>query len=314
MREELVETIKSIQLKIDTSKAALEFDKKVQSFIELLNNYPEAWDVIFHWKEHPKPLVIVEPTHFDFVKLKSEILNIVSGSHYLREFAYSFFEQYEEFEHENEKIKKINEFLKKSRDENIFEPKSEYMLYCSQCGKTVLVNRLDEKDKCNCGTSYDFKFSLASVPNKIVEGIISGHLLELYALRVVKMIEGLRLIGMEIGDEKEKSVYTSIEYAGIGVGDKANGELDLLGLKNDFLVAIECKFNETTYDDIKDFLGVSDNLFFKVRESHPNVKMCKVIFSYNGSKLRSTNAFLATSLKNISSTNQLVKEIRDILH
>jgi hypothetical protein len=314
MREELIAAIKSMQLKISASKASLESDRKVQSFVELLNDYPEAWNVIFRWKKRAKPLVIVEPSDFNFVKLKSEIINIISDSHYLREFAYSFFEQYEEYEHDNERAIRVNEFLKKSRDAGILEPKKEYMLYCSQCGKTILINRPDEKSKCSCGTSYDFRFSIVSVPNKIAEGVVSGQLLELFALRVIRMIDGIKLIGMEIGEEKRRFVYTSIEYAGIGVGDKMNGELDLLGLQNDSIIAIECKFNETTSDDINDFLGVSDKLLLKIRENYLHVKMRKLIFSYDASKLRPTNVYSVISLRNASSANDIVKEIAETLH
>jgi hypothetical protein len=313
MKEDLIKTIKSLHLKIDINKMALEQDKEVQLFVELLADYVEAWNIIFHWKKYPRPLVIVEPIYFDFVKLKSEILPIVSKSYYVREFAYSFFEQYEGLETYSEKIKRINEFLKEALNQNLLEPKNECMLFCSECGKAIVTNRIDKKDRCSCGSLFDFKFYLASIPSKIIEEIITGHLLEMYALHVMKMVNNMRLIGMETNDSKERCIYTSIEYAGIGVEDKVNGEIDLLGLTNNSLVAVECKFNETTHDDIKDFMGVSEKLLLKVKERFPDVKMSRVIFSYDGTKLRQTNALLVISLKNVSSTNDLVKEINQRL-
>lgn len=314
MNETVVDKIKSFQLRITTSKANLENDKKVQSFIRLLIEYPEAWSVIYQWRRHPKPLVIVEPTDFNFAKLRADLLRVVATSHYLRNYVYSFFEQYVDFELDNDRIKRINYFLKASRDRSFFESKNEYLLYCSQCGKTVLVNKLDEKDKCGCGLSYDFKFSLTSVPSSISEEIISGHLLELYTLHVAKSIESLYLIGMSLESAKTKVAYTSIEYSDIGVGDKSNGELDLLCLKDNILVAFECKLNETTYNDIKDFLGVSDNLFFKVRDTAPNLKLRKIIITYDGSKLSQLNGYFVMSIKNLISTNDMVKEIKSLLH
>lgn len=309
MKEEIIKTIKSFQLKIDTNKAALELDNETQLFVKLLIDCIEIWNIIFRWKEHPKPLVVVEPVYFDFTKLKSKILVTVSRSHYLRSFAYSFFEQYEELESDNEKIKRINEFLRESLNQNLLETKSEYMLFCSECGKAIITNRTNMRDRCSCGSPFDFKFYLASIPDKIKEGIITGHLLEMYALNIMKMVSGLKLIGMDIEDRKEKCVYTSIEYAGIGVGDKVNGEIDLLGLMNESLIAVECKFNETTFNDIKDFITVSEKLFLRVKERHPNLKMSRIIFSYDGTKLKHTNAFGVISLKNFSSTTDLVKQI-----
>jgi hypothetical protein len=313
MTEDLIKTIKSLQLKIDVNKMALEQDKEVQLFVKLLADCVEAWNIIFHWKQHPKPLVVVEPIHFDFAKLKSEILPIVSKSYYVREFAYSFFEQYEGLETYSEKIKKINGFLKEALNQNLLELKNECMLFCSECGKAIVTNRIDEKDRCSCGSLFDFKFYLASIPSKIIEEIITGHLLEMYALHVMKMMSNVKLIGMEIGDSKERCIYTSIEYADIGVEDKVNGEIDLLGLTNNSLIAVECKFNETTYGDIKDFMGVSEKLLLKVKEKSPDVKMSRIIFSYDGAKLRQVDTLVVISLKNASSTNDLVREINQRL-
>jgi hypothetical protein len=161
--------------------------------------------------------------------------------------------------------------------------------------------------------SYDFKFSLTSISPTISQEIISGHLLELYALRIARSIEDLKLIGMEIQGE-EKVVYTSIQYSDIGVGDKSNGELDLLGVKNDTIAAFECKFNETTYSDIKDFLGIADNLYYRIREKKPNLKLIKIIISYDGSKLTPSNNFFVMSIKNLISINTAIKEIKTLIH
>jgi len=313
MKEDIEETIKSLQLKIDRSKATLELDQRVQLFIKLLSEYIEAWDILFYWKGRPKPLVIVDPPHFDFTKLKSKILATVSGSHYLREFAYSFFEQYEALETDDHKIRRINEFLKAALSQNFLEPKNECMLFCSECGRTILTNRFDENDECSCGSQFDFKFFLASITGKLMEGIINGHLLEIYASHIMRMVNGVKLIGMGIGEREEKCVYTSIEYAGIGVGDRENGEIDVLGLINNSLIAIECKFNETTYNDVKDFLNISENLLLKIKEKYPSVKMYKIILSYDGTKLKPTNTLRVISLKDIPSTTHLVKQVSQML-
>jgi Holliday junction resolvase len=226
---------------------------------------------------------------------------------------YSFFEQYSEVTLDNEKIKRINDFIKQARAKNFLDSKNEFLLYCSQCRKVVLTNKLEEDDKCTCGMSYDFKFSLTSISPSISQEIISGHLLELYALRIARSIEDLKLIGMEIQGE-EKVVYTSIQYSDIGVGDKSNGELDLLGVKNDTIAAFECKFNETTYSDIKDFLGIADNLYYRIREKKPNLKLIKIIISYDGSKLTPSNNFFVMSIKNLISINTAIKEIKTLIH
>jgi hypothetical protein len=313
MKEDLFKLIKSLQLKFDTNKMKLELDKEIQLFVKLLADYVEAWNIIFHWKNNPRPLVIVEPINFDFVKLKSKILPIVIKSHYIRGFAYSFFEQYAELETYNEKIVKINRFLKEALNQYLLELKNEYMLFCSECGKAIVTNRINEKERCSCGSLFDFKFYLASFPNKIIEEIVAGHLLEMYALYVMKTIKDIELIGMEIIDDKERCIYTSIEYVGVGVEDKVNGEIDLLGLIDTSLVVVECKFNKTTYTDIKDFMGISEKLLLKVKERFPNVKMYRIIFSYDGTKLKQNNTLLVVSLKNVSSTNDLVREINQWL-
>ncbi len=313
MEDPLTQKIKALQLRINTRKATLEHDKKVQSFIRLLLDYPEAWSVIYQWRLHPKPLVIVQPSEFDFFNLRNDLLEVVAGSHYLRIYMYSFFEQYGAFELDNNRIKRINNFLEKSREAGLLDSKDEFFLYCSQCHKAVLVNKMDGCE-CNCGTPYDFNFSLVSIPSVIMEEIVTGHLLELWSLQIARSIEGLRLIGIEIEDGHKRSVYTSIEYSDIGVGEKINGELDLLGLKDGVLVAFECKLNETTLDDIKDFLGVSENLFFKIRDCDPNLKLRKVIISYDGSKLNPLNNYFAMSIRKIGSTSELIKEIKNLFH
>lgn len=315
MEDLLTQSIKALQLRIDTDKANLEHDEKIQNFVRLLIDFPDAWSVIYHWRLHAKPLVVVEPSEFNFLRLQDDLLHIVSSSHYLRQYAYSFFEQYGALNFDTDRIKKVNYFLKNCGDNGLLERKDEFLLYCSQCHKVVLVNRLDNvREHCMCGMPYDFKFSLISIPSNISQEILSGHLLELYSLRVTKTIEGLNLIGMEVEGSKRKTVFTSIEYSGIGVGEKTNGELDLLGIKDKTLIAFECKLNETTLGDIKDFLGVSDNLFFKARDVEPNLKLRKVIITYDGSKLNPLNSYFVMSIKNLVSSSELVKEIKNLLH
>ncbi len=89
---------------------------------------------------------------------------------------------------------------------------------------------------------------------------------------------------------------------------KTNGEIDLLGINDNILIAFECKLNETTFDDIKDFLGTSENLFFKVRSSDPTLKLRRVIIAYDGSKLI-PDGYSVISINSIASTDQLIKTI-----
>jgi hypothetical protein len=60
-------------------------------------------------------------------------------------------------------------------------------------------------------------------------------------------------------------------------------------------------------------MGISEKLLLKVKERFPNVKMYRIIFSYDGTNLKQNNTLLAVSLKNVSSTNDLVREINQWL-
>ena len=314
MEDPVEETIRSLQISVDSEKARLELDFEVRKFIDLLLLYPEALTVLFQWTRQPKPFIIVSPAEFNYAKLKSHMLDAVQETRYIREFAYSLISQYSEAE-DNARIVRINEFLGKASEAEMLDVKKEIALLCFECGSIVVTNAIDKIGTCTCGSPFDVRFRIATISEKISRTLTTGHLLELLALRIMRNVKQVKLIGMEFEkDGKENKVYTSIQYAGIGVGDKENGELDVVGVKDDRIVAIECKFNETSHQDIDSFLGVSEKLYFKARERCPSIKkVVKVVFSYDGSKLKTANGFFVFSLKNLLSTDELTRSISKIL-
>lgn len=309
-KTDILKYIESLQLRIDPRKVKLESDRELNQFLGLLYTYPEALVVLYRWKnsDHPHPLTFVDPNEINYSELGNQLYQKVFSSFYLRNFIYNFFDQYSHLEEDNEKLIRVNEFLRKCLERRFLIQKDEQLLYCPECGD-LLISRINKGRKCSCNSFYSFKFSLGSFTNKIAESIITGHIIELLTLRILRNIDKLSLIGSKVNNKK---IYTSIQYAGIGSGDKENGEFDLLAIRDDIVVFVECKFNETTYEDIKDFLTISDNLYFKIKENFPNTKLkkLKVIISYNAEKLEleHANNVLIISLLH-TEFSKIIKEI-----
>jgi len=306
MEEKIIQLLKSRQLSFDPKKAEAEHDPIIRSFIDHLLKYPEAWNLLFDWKDEPQPLIIVRPLNFDYDQLRDALFQNTTESYFVRNFTFSFSRQYRNFS-DPKKIKRVNEFLKKALDADILISRSEVIFFCLNCGKIVITNRVTNERKCICGDPYDFSFRLARIPDNISHEIISGHLLELFALRVLERVKGLRLVGM---NQDGREIYTSIQYEGAGAGENINAEFDILGVKGNILLMVECKFNRTKYGDIQNFLKASDNLYYQLREQEPRLKIRKIIFSFDATGLLPIENCSIISLQKVQSVEDMIKEIR----
>jgi len=307
--EEIIEYIREYQLSYDARKARLEKDRRVRRFINLLINYPRAFRILYKWKNNPKPLIIIEPEDFSYKDIKLRLLGkIRKNYHFIRDFVYLLLNQYEGMD--DTETSNINRFLKEALGAGLLEPKEEALFYCLQCNRLLLTESSEET--CVCKNRFDFKFLMTFFPDYIKEEMSLNHLLENFALHLLKKIKGLRLIGKKL-EPQEEEVYTSIQYAGIGTGEKENAELDLLAIKRNFLIFIECKFNETTLSDINEFLETSNKLYWRVKEKYPSIEKKKIIFSYDASKLTPISDFSVISLKDITDYEDLIRKVRSEL-
>jgi len=311
MEEKIIHLLKSRQLGFDPKKAEAEHNPRISRFIEHTLSYPEIWCFLFDWKHSPYPLIIVEPKDFVYEELKDELMQNTNQSFFIRNFAFSFSRQYQNLS-DPRKIRQINQFLSKIFKEQILIARKEIVFLCLNCDRIVLTNKVEKVNnrKCNCGATYDFSFIPTQIPDEIFQEIINGHLLELFALRILKQVKNLQLVGMESNGKK---VYTSIQYEGAGVGKNFNAEFDLLGVKGNILITVECKFNKTKYDDIEIFLKASDNLYYQIKEHIPELRMKKLIFSYDATNLSPIKDSYIISLREIESIKKLIKEITNFI-
>lgn len=304
--------LQSLQEKIDCRKANLELSSKVNRFLEVLYQHPIGFDLIYHWKKDPVPLVILSPSDISFQKARTQFSQLIrkrKAGFFLERSMLLLLRQYADIP--ERKSGYLNKFLSVLSERNLLSPINESLRYCSRCGRCILTNKPNDKElSCPCGSNYDLRMDLMKFPDVIKKVIQNNHLLELFALKIFQKIDKVELIGHHF-DGKGEQIYTSIQYSGIGVGAKDRGEFDLLGLtKTGGLVFVECKFNETTLDDIRDFLDISKNLFFAIRDKFGNRKKYKIIVSYDTSKLGIESGFFSIQIKNSTSSEELVKSLR----
>lgn len=304
----LIKFIKTLQIGSDPTKIKLERDEKLDKFINLILDYPESLSLLYIWKKNRSLMIIPLQKDINYLYIKKSLEKKVNESFYLSNFIFNLREQYSNFEEDPEKISRLVTFLKKCIDSGLLIEKSEKIYLCQNCGNLIISYK--KLTKCSCGLDLDCVFYLGSFSSSIIKSIELGHLTELLTLKILKRSKSIELIGFTTGDEK--TVYTSIQYAGIGAEKSSNGEFDLFGMKAAILLFIECKFNQTIPRDIKDFLQHVEKMLSKIKnrfkKENLNLKHLNIIVSYDASKLTPLPNTLIVSL-NKESIKNLEKKI-----
>lgn len=280
LSDEIIEYIKSFQLiqYIDLEKVELEKDKKLNIFIDILTENFDFLIFLYKYRNSFKKLIIPGNDDLNIINFFEIMNGILPKSEFIRNLFFLFEEQFADILNDQSKCRNIIKLLNECYVKGLFNKIEEYFYYCLNCKSYYITNK--ELTECKCNDEL-ITFLFASFPNKVKKSIINGHILEHLVLNYIKNFQ-IKLIGIK---SSSGETYTSIQYSGIGVGDKNNAEFDLLYFFRETLVFIECKFNETTYSDVKDFIIASQNFYDILKLKFTNLKFKRIIISYDSSKL-----------------------------
>lgn len=292
MENKIIQLLKNKQIRIDQRKTELEKDKKLNQFLELLIQYPEALHLLYKLKDKRYPLIVPLQKDINIKNVKSHLQNKVIGYFYIRECVFEFLDQYSYFINNQKEFTRVVEFLRKCVEQSILIEKPEKIYYCQNCNNFILTTKPVEI--CKCGNNFDIILSLTGFTESVIKSMKMGHLLELIIMKMLRNYSNnIKLVGYETDSI---TVFTSIQYTDVGSGEKNNAEFDIIGVSDNILILIECKFNKTRYHDIKEFLASAGNLYLEVKRKFENVKALKVIISYDDCLLEYHNDAVVFSI------------------
>ncbi len=279
-QEEIIYYIKSFQLSryIDEEKAELEYNDSLNRFIDLVIKNQEFLLILYANRLKFNRLVI--PLDEDLnLKYFLNIFQDLTYKHNLIEGIYhSIKNQFGFYLVNKDIIKKLIRFLNLAVQKGFLSKNNEFLYYCIKCHIYYITNKI--LNRCLCEKSL-ISFTFAILPDILKKSVQTGHIIEHLVLNYLKQFK-IKLIGI---DYRSLEQYTSIQYSGVGTGGNENAEFDLIAIKNNFLVFIECKFNQTTYKDIKDFVRAADIFGNIISTKFRNLKIIKIIITYDKSRL-----------------------------
>ncbi len=289
---------------IDEEKVELEKDNKLNLFIDLLIENQEFLPILYDKRNKFKKFLIPinEDLNLDnFLKIAKDLC---VQSSYIEEIYHLIYELFKDYLNSSVNLKKIFHFLNLAVQYELLAKSTEYLYYCVDCHCYFITNK--RFYRCNCNEKL-ISFSFAVIPDIIKKSIQNGHIIEHLVLNFLKMND-VKLIGIEYNYDE---IFTSIQYSGIGAGEKNNAEFDLIALKDFHIIFIECKFNLTTFSDIKDFLISTDNFIEIIKTKYNQYGMRRILITQDKSKLKVPPEI--TNLKIIELQNdKLIKILQNL--
>ncbi|MFX0073136.1 MAG: hypothetical protein ACFFAO_18815 [Candidatus Hermodarchaeota archaeon] len=278
--DDLIDYIKQYQMRdyIDVEKADLEKNKILNIFINFLIYNQEFIQLLYEKRRKFNKFIIPLDEDLNLINFLNSLNELSSQSSFIEDLSHLLYKQFKNYLDKKKNLKNIFKLLNLAFQERFLERIDEYFYYCVNCHCYFITNK--KFSKCIC-TEKLISFSFATIPDIIKKSIQNGHIVEHYTLNILKNND-IKLIGIEYNFNE---IYTSIQYSKIGAGEKRNAEFDLIALKDNLILFIECKFNQTKYREIKDFLEATENFMTRIKIKFKQYNMRRLIITQDKSKL-----------------------------